>query len=135
MKAKILIGVLSIVAVLSACDKAERTNQLASAVVSPNVDLKVVNWGPQFAKAGTNPNLQPDGSVGLWVEVAGGQGLGEAQVIFAGKPAKLTTVQDKLITAAVDPLQLSQVGEREVFIKQSGTGKLFPVGVFKITAQ
>lgn len=135
MKKLILIGILSIAAILSACGKAEQSNQKISVEASPTFELKVVNWGPQSAKAGTNPNTQPDGSMGLWIEVAGTQGLGEAQVFFAGQPAKLTSIQDKLITAAIGPDQVAVSGVREISIKQVGTGKLFPVGIFKVSAQ
>jgi len=73
--------------------------------------------------------------MGLWIEVSGTQGLGEAQVLFSGQPAKLTTVQDKLITAAIATDQLAVAGNKEVVIKQIATGKLFPVGTFKLTVE
>lgn len=135
MKNLTVITILSIAAILSACDKTEQTNQKAPVAASPAFELKVVNWGPQSAKIGTNPNKQPDGSMGIWIEVAGTQGLGEAQVLFSGQPAKSTSVQEKLITAAIATDQLAVAGDKEVAIKQSGTGKLFPVGIFKATAE
>ena len=121
MKNLTTISILAIAIILSACDKTEQ--------------LKVINWGPQSAKVGTNPNKQPDGSMGLWIEVSGTLGLGETQVLFSGQPAKSTSVQEKLITAAIAADQLAVVGDKEVAIKQIGTGKLFPVGIFKATAK
>ena len=135
MKNLTTISILAIAIILSACDKTEQGEQKTPGSLSPVVELKVINWGPQSAKVGTNPNKQPDGSMGLWVEVSGTQGLGEAQVLFSGQPAKSTSVQEKLITAAIATDQLAVVGNKEVAIKQIGTGKLFPVGIFKATAE
>ncbi len=135
MKRSIWLFLFSIAIVISACNKTEQDNQKKSVAASQSFALKVINWGPQSAKLGANPNIQPDGSIGFWIEVAGTEGLGEAQVIFSGQPAKLTVIQDRLITAAVDADQFSLLGDREISIKQVETGKLFPVGMFKITAQ
>lgn len=135
MKNLTTISILAIAIILSACDKTEQADKKTSVTVPPTLELKVVNWGPQSAKIGTNPNKQPDGSMGIWIEVSGTQGLGEAQVLFSGQPAKSTSVQEKLITAAIATDQLAVVGDKEVAIKQIGTGKLFPVGIFKATAE
>src|SRR5438445_13753626 len=101
MKNMAIINILAIAIVVSACNKAEQANQKTSAVPSLTTELKVNNWGPQSAKTGTNPNKQPDGSMGIWIEASGTQGLGEAQVLFAGQPAKSTSIQEKVITAAI----------------------------------
>lgn len=128
----IIISILAVAAVVTACDKPEQENQITSASTSPIFDLKVVNWGPQSAKVGTNPNEQPDGSMGVWIEVSGTQGLGEAQVIFGGQPAKMTSVQEKNVNAAISTEQLTQAGNKEVVIKQISTGKTYPVGTFTV---
>lgn len=127
-----LILSLSLTAMLSACDKAAQSNLESSLAASSNFELNVKNWGPQLTKIGTNANVQPDGSMGIWIEVADTRGLGEAQVLLSGQPAKLTTVQDKLITAAITTDQLASAGDKAVAIKQIGTGKIFSVGTFKI---
>lgn len=119
MKKLTIISILAITAVVSACDKPE---------------LRVDNWGPQSTRIGTNPNKQPDGSMGIWIEVSGTQGLGEAQVLFSGKPAKATSIQEKLITAAIPTEQLAELGDKEVSIKQMATNKVYSVGVFKVVA-
>lgn len=135
MKSLTTIGILAVAIILSACDKTEQADKKTSAAVPSTFELKVVNWGPQSAKIGTNPNKQPDGSTGIWIEVSGTQGLGEAQVLFSGQPAKSTSIQDKLITAAIATDQLAVAGDKEVAIKQIGTGKIFPVGIFKATVE
>lgn len=98
------------------------------------VNLKIGNWGPQSINAGVIPNKQANGSMGIWIEVSGGQGLGEAQVLFSGQPAKSTSVQTKLITAAIAPGNFSQVGKNEISIRQVSTGKVFHVGMFNVEA-
>lgn len=135
MKYLAVITVFAIGTILSGCDKSEQANQKISDAASSAFELKVVNWGPQSTKVGTNPNKQSDGSLGVWIEVAGTQELGEAQVLFSGKPAKSTSVQEKLITAAIDIEQLAVAGDKEVAVKQIGTGRLFPVGIFKVTIE
>ena len=135
MKNLTVITIFAIATILSACDKTEQANQKTSVAASPTFELKVVNWGSQSTKVGTNPGKQADGSMGLWIEVSGTQGLGEAQVLFSGQPAKSTSVQEKLITAAIASDQLAVAGDKEVAIKQIGTGKLFPVGILKVTAE
>lgn len=94
------------------------------------IDLSIPNWGPQSVEIGTIPNKQPDGTMGIWIEVSNTQGLGDAQVIFDGKTAKSTSVQDKLITVAITPDQLKTSGNKQIYIKQTSTGRLFNVGTF-----
>lgn len=95
-------------------------------------DLEVINWGPQSAIIGSIPNKQPDGSIGLWIKVSSTEGLMDAQVIFDGKPAKTTSIQNKLITAAIDPEQIKVSGEKNIYLKQAKTGELFFIGVFNV---
>ena len=109
-----------------------QTNTMNVKPLPQRIELNVYNWGPQTAEIGAIPNKQPDGSMGIWIEVSDTQGLGDAQVIFDGKPAKTTSVQDKLITAAIFPEQLKVSGNKKIYIKQSKTGKLFTVGIFKV---
>lgn len=125
---------LAVAAIVSACNKTKNENHQKATVTSSIFDLKVVNWGPQSLKAGINPNKQPDGSMGIWVEVESTNGLGEAQIMFGGQPAKLTSVQEKIITAAIDAEQIATTGEKEVVIKQIGSGKLIPIGTVRLTS-
>ncbi len=101
--------------------------------VASKPELTITNWGPQTANVGTNPNIQPDGSLGIWISVSDTQGSGEVQVTFGGESMH-TVVQDKLITAAIPAKQLSQVGSKEVLIKQISTGRVYSVGTFIVEA-
>jgi peptidoglycan/LPS O-acetylase OafA/YrhL len=96
------------------------------------VDLKIGNWGPQSTTIDIVPNKQPGGGMGVWIEASGIKELGEVQVLFAGTPAKTTTVQEKLITAEISPEQLSIAGKKDIAIKRLVTNELFPVGVFDV---
>lgn len=97
-------------------------------------ELKVNSWEPDSTKAGVVPNVQPDGGMGIWIEVLSTRNLGKAEVLFAGRPAKITAVQVKLITAFISPEELAAPGNKEVAIKQISTGNVFPVGTFKVSA-
>jgi hypothetical protein len=134
MKQLTILATLSLAAILSACDNGTSPQQKTSTTASTSVDLKVINWGPQSTTVGVIPNKQPGGGMGIWIEVSGTtQGLGEAQVLFAGQPAMVTSsVQEKGLSAAIAPEQLTEPGKKEVVIKQISTNKLFPVGVFDV---
>lgn len=120
-----------------ACDK-NPASIAASVSTAPlpgtptSAELKINNWGPQSSKAGQIPNKQPDGSMGIWISVPSTKNFGEAQVVFGGQPARVTSVQENAINAAVDGNLLKQAGVKEVMVKQISTGKLITVGQFKI---
>lgn len=96
------------------------------------VDLKIINWGPQSTVVDMIPGLQPDGSAGIWIQVSGALGLGDAQVLFDGQPARATSVQPNLITAAISPKKFTKPGKKEISIKQVSTGKVFTVGFLNV---
>jgi hypothetical protein len=122
---------------LAACEK--KTPQpeqptLVPIAVPAATELEILNWGPKSTPQGQAFNAQPDGSSGLWFEVSGGETIGEAQVLFGGQPALVSTVQPKLVTAGIAPEALAQPGTWEVSIKQLSTGKIFPAGTFTVEA-
>ncbi|MEK7254289.1 MAG: hypothetical protein AAB316_06055, partial [Bacteroidota bacterium] len=99
----------------------------------PDLRLKVSKWGPQDMVANTNPNPQPDGTVGTWIQVSGTENLGELEVLLAGQLAKLTSVQPQMITATFTPDHFAQAGDKEFAIRQVSTGKVFVVGTVHIS--
>ena len=135
MKYTTIISGLAIATAVAACSKTEPVNTITPASTPEAISLKVTNWGPQAAAVGTIPGKQPDGSMGVWIQVAETKGFGEAQVLFGGQPAKSTVVAENLITAAIAPEQIAEPGNKEITVKQVATNKLFPVGVFSITAR
>jgi hypothetical protein len=102
------------------------------AINSDNLDLVVKSWGPNFTDLGVIPNIQPDGGIGLWIEVSDTQGLGNLEVLIGGQKASKTFVQAALITASIPPEIVKNPGKHDVSIRQIGTNKLFSVGVFEI---
>ena len=108
--------------------KTKQTTNTSSLTSQPV--LKIGSWGPQSTIIGENPNIQPDGGMGVWIEAIGKSGLGDAEVIFDGQPALTTSVQEKLITASISAKHLNKSGSKEIFIKQISTGKNFHVGTF-----
>lgn len=95
-------------------------------------EIKVKNWGPQFTQEGVIPNIQPGGEMGVWIEVSKTQGAGDLEVFFDGRRASATSVQEKLITAAIPPEMLAKAGRYIVVVKQPSTNRLLTVGVFDI---
>lgn len=100
--------------------------------ISPKAALKVVNWGPQGTIVHTVPNPRPDGYAGIWIAITGASEFGDAQVLFGGKPAKMTIVQPEFITAVIAPEQFTHVGSKEITIRQVSTNEVYPVGTFYI---
>lgn len=93
-------------------------------------DLQVKAWGPLDGQVGAIPNLQPDGAMGIWIQVETTRNLGEAQLFIGDQPAKSTTLNGDSIVAAFRPELLGQPGDKPVKLKQLSTGKEFPVGTF-----
>lgn len=95
--------------------------------------LRVLNWGPRSTPAGTVPNAQPDGSAGIWIQVADAEDVGDVRVLFDGLPASVTGVAPGSITAAVPAARFTMAGNHEVAIEQVATGKSIAVGSFSVT--
>jgi hypothetical protein len=81
---------------------------------------------------GITPNIQPDGGMGLWIEVSGKKNLGEFQVKFDEKTIEIVGGGDELITASIPILLLQSPGEHIVSLKRVQDGKNFMVGTFLI---
>lgn len=118
LKSIVAVIFVSLAGALVACSKGE-----------PN--LKVGKWGPQSMVLGDIPNKQPDGRLGIWIEVSREGGPGDVQVLFDGIPQP-TAIKSDGVTTGVPPEQLMKVGKIEVVIKQLSTGKTYPVGTFVI---
>ena len=95
--------------------------------------ITIINWGPQSAVQGENPNRQPDGGVGIWIQIRGSNTLIDPKVVFDGQPA-ITITQGKLITASVNSSHIKDVGKKTVLIQQKNEPKIF-VGLFEVKAK
>jgi hypothetical protein len=94
--------------------------------------MRILNWGPRSATAGTVPNAQPNGSAGIWVQVADADDIGDVRMTLDGKPASSTGISPAAITAAFAPALFSE-GEHEIAIEQLFTGTVIKVGRFSVT--
>ena len=93
----------------------------------------MLDWGPRAASTGTVPNAQPDGSAGIWVQVADAGDIGEVRMTLDGKPASSTGVSPAAITAAFPPALFTAEGDHEIAIEQIFTGTVIKVGSFSVT--
>jgi len=77
-----------------------------------NKNFNILNWGPQGPEStGALPNLQPDGSMGIWIKLSGNVDDKNTKVLFNGRESKITVVQGDLITAAISPNAVKDTGK------------------------
>ena len=95
-------------------------------------EFSVKSWEPQTTRAGVIVNEQPDGSMGIWIKVAGDFNLGEVEVLFDNIPAKVTSQQPGLITAAISVELISEPGLKDVAVRSLSTGEVIKIGNFTV---
>ena len=100
-----------------------------------NTPFKVQDWGPRSTKANLVPNIQPNGNMGIWIKISNTDQLKNATLYFDGKPAAGTYVQDKLVTASINPKDISSPGRKEITLKMLNSEKLIPIGSFTVDAK
>lgn len=91
----------------------------------------LTRWGPQSAVSGQVPNVQPDGSMGLWIET-----------LCAPPSAKLRFGEHlfplhfngKALTTLIPAELIHQAGEHEVSVLDEATNESFALGEFLIRA-
>ena len=111
---------------------------LGERIVNAGKDYKlpkhfiVAKWGPQSTFIDVVPNVQSDGSMGMWIELPSAVEYGAFEVLFGGKPAQGTYVSKNLVTASIAAKELNIPGEIDVRIKQLSTGIVKKVGVFHL---
>ena len=76
--------------------------------------------------------MQPDGGVGLWIEVTNKKSLEGFEVLFAGKPLGNIGGGEQSVTASIPSSFLRSVGSNEISIKRLKDGKMFVVGAFNV---
>lgn len=101
-------------------------------VINDFKSFKILNWGPQETTQGVTPNLQPDGSAGIWIQYSDDMELGEIKLMLDNQVAKATTFGSGLITASIPAELFKTLGEQTLYIKQVGTGNRLEVGKLKV---
>lgn len=135
MKKILLLVIFTIVVFISGCETdSPNTSDKSSNTTSDKFSnkLKVLKWGPEEPlKIGTIPNKQPDGKMGVWINVSSTAGLGEMQVLFNGHPM-LTAISPNGMTAGIPPEEISTAGDKKVEIQSISTKEIIPVGTLKV---
>jgi hypothetical protein len=136
MKKILLLSVFVFTLLALGCQPDVTPNNTASNNTTSNntasaKTLKVLSWGPDQAKVGEIPNKQPNGKMGIWIQVDTTVGLGDMQVTFAGHPVT-TAEQPKLVTAGVPPEDIATPGDKTIELKLLSTGEVIPIGTFKV---
>jgi hypothetical protein len=111
----------------------EKSTEELAELSAAAAKMRILNWGPRSAPAGTVPNVQPDGAAGIWVQVADASDIGDVRMTLDGKPALSTGVSLAAVTAAFPPAFFSTEGTHEIAIEQLFTGAVIKVGTFSVT--
>lgn len=98
----------------------------------PDFKPDIKSWGPQTAALGSVPNPQPDGSAGFWMEIPTAEGLGDVEMLIDGKPATLTSLQPKVITAAFPADFFREGSAHKLSLRQVFSGKEYQVGTLQM---
>lgn len=100
------------------------------------LELQVMDWGPRAARAGSVPNEQPDGGMGLWIRFDHPElgALGPLRVLFAGHAAPTTHVHRErgLVTTSIPRSLVLRSGSHEVTLEETGTGATLRIGSFEV---
>jgi hypothetical protein len=91
--------------------------------------LKILTWGPQNKVIGEVPNIQPNGDIGLWIEVSG-KSKDSYSVIFNDKQLETVNAAENLITAAIPIGYTESIGEKDIYIEEIGSNNKIFVGKF-----
>lgn len=98
----------------------------------PTEIVQIIDWGPRSTTPGLVPNRQPHGELGLWIKIQPLQNILDLKLFFDNNPAKITTVEKDLITAAIEPALINTTGKKTVSLRtQNGPGYQF-VGNFEV---
>ena len=114
--------------------KSLRDNEISQYQFTSEADFKVIDWGPVSCISGNVPNMQPDGSMGIWISVENMSFIKGCELFFGSHPADLTQVGVGLVTAKISKNQILEAGTKEVtLVKQIFGGKIiFDIGTFFI---
>lgn len=100
--------------------------------------IRVLDWGPQSTTAGTNPNRQPDGGLGLSfnIEKIDPAIVGPIEILIDGAPTGSAVFQPggSTITASISPRFLNQPGPHSLAINEMAVSHVVPVGYFVVEA-
>ncbi len=127
---------------LSACSESKQPVKPASSVVAPPAltvpaatpAVKVLNWGPQFTKAGQGFAVQKSGNSALWFEQRGVHSADSAEVWFDQTRLPGMAIKPNEGGSAEVPAELlAKPGRYPVYLKLLPGGEKVEIGTFEVT--
>ena len=127
---------------MSACSDSPAPAKPASAVVTPPAlavpaaapAVKVLNWGPQFTKAGQGFAVQKSGNSAMWFEQRGVHSADSAEVWFDQTRLPGMAIKPNEGGSAEVPAQLlAKPGRYPVYLKLLPGGERVDIGTFEVT--
>jgi hypothetical protein len=127
---------------MSACSDSPAPAKPASAVVTPPAltvpaaapAVKVLNWGPQFTKAGQGFAVQKSGNSAMWFEQRGVHSADSAEVWFDQTRLPGMAIKPNEGGSAEVPAELlAKPGRYPVYLKLLPGGERVDIGTFEVT--
>ena len=106
----------------------------ALTVQAPAPAVKVLNWGPQFTKAGQGFAVQKSGNSALWFEQRGVHSADSAEVWFDQTRLPGMAIKPNEGGSAEVPAELlAKPGRYPVYLKLLPGGERVDIGTFEVT--
>jgi hypothetical protein len=116
---------------ISACSDSTKDALPTSAEVKNTVT--VVNWGPQFTKAGASFAVQANGNSALWFEQRGIHSAESVQVWFDNTQLKGMAITPNVGgSAEVPPALISKPGKYPVYLILKPQNQRVDLGTFEV---
>ena len=93
-------------------------------------DVFIESYGPISNSLLEVPNIQPDGSMGLWIKLSTDLSFEFMEIIFDGKIAQHQNLQKTIFTGGIPVQWISSPGDKTIYIRDLSSGKYYFVGVF-----
>ena len=103
-----------------------------------DVDLQIVDWGPEYIRYDALPAKQAYGGVGVWITVkpVDVQRLGPVEIYLAGYPAFTTNFKTTgVITGELPARLFARPGKHELQVKQLARDRAFHVGYLDVVRE
>ena len=106
----------------------------ALTVQAPAPSVKVLNWGPQFTKAGQGFAVQKSGNSAMWFEQRGVHSADSAEVWFdQTRLPGMAIKPNEGGSAEVPAALLAKSGRYPVYLKLLPGGEKVEIGTFEVT--
>jgi hypothetical protein len=76
------------------------------------------------------PNIQPNGSMGIWIKLSTNLPLASLEIIFDGKVAQHQNLQKSIFTGGIPVKWIFPLGDKSIYIRDLSSGEYYFVGTF-----